>query len=365
MDDMSALGPGYVHVPSFGDAEKTLKIGVIGAGWIVRECHLPAYRKAGFTVHAIASRTQSAAERAAAEFGIPVVHCDWHELLDDPSVSVLDLAVPPDVQPEVIAEAVRHGSHLSGILAQKPLAMDTASAAEVVRLCGEAGILLSVNQNMRYDQSVRALRCLLQAGRLGEIYSAQITMHARVGWMPYAQAYARRALLIMSVHHLDTFRFLFGEPSRLIASVRRDPQVASDHIDGYAAYVLEYDSGLRAVSIDNCLTEIDQGIEWRVEGSSGIAKGTIGWMYHPHGAPSTIDFITTADPGRWFRPRWPERWFPDGFAAAMGQLLRAIASGTELEVSGTDNLRTMALVDAAYESARTGCAVGAATYLPA
>jgi predicted dehydrogenase len=220
MTGISTLGPGYVHVPRHGRAAKALKIGVIGAGWIVRECHLPAYRKAGFSVRAIASRTTAAAERAAAGAGIAVVHRDWHELLADPAIDVLDLAVPPDVQPQIIKAAVRHGDHIRGILAQKPLAMDTAAAAEAVRLCDEAGIALSVNQNMRFDQSVRALKSLLEAGRLGTVYSAQIVMHARVEWMPYAAHYQRRALLIMSIHHLDTFRYLFGEPARVLASGR-------------------------------------------------------------------------------------------------------------------------------------------------
>jgi predicted dehydrogenase len=357
-------GPDDAGLPAAGPAEKALKIGIAGAGWIVRECHLPAYRNAGFTVHAIASRNRQRAERVAAEFGIPNVYADTRELLEDPQVSVLDVALPPDVQPDVITRAVRHADHLRGVLAQKPLAMNAEAAAELVRLCKEAGLALSVNQNMRYDQSVRALKRLLDAGRLGEVYSAQITMHARVGWMPYAEHYRRRAILIMSIHHLDAFRFLFGEPARLLASVRRDPLVTADHIDGYAAYVLEYDSGLRAVAIDNCLTELDQGIEWRVEGSAGVAKGTVGWMHHPAGAPSTIDFTTAADAGKWSSPRWPQRWFPDAFEGTMGQLLRAVAAGSEPELSGEDNLRTMALVDAAYESARTGCAVTVADFLP-
>lgn len=360
--DLSILGDHYVHVPRFGAAERSTAIGVIGAGWIVRECHLPSYRKVGFEVHAIASRNPQAAAQLAADFSIPVVHADWRALLADPSVTVLDLAFPPDVQPGVIREALAHSDHIRGILAQKPLAMNSADAAEVVAMCRDAGVVLSVNQNMRFDQSIRALKSLLIAGRLGTIYSAQITMHARVVWMPYAEHYQRRALLIMSVHHLDCFRFLFGDPARIMATVRPDPLVAQDHIDGYAAYLLEYDDGLRAVGIDNCLTELDQGIEWRVEGSDGVAKGTVGWMNYPAGSPSTIDVMTKAEAGRWFSPRWAERWFPDAFAGTMGQLLTAVTTGADPEIRAEDNLRTMALVDAAYESARTGLAVSPAKF---
>jgi predicted dehydrogenase len=362
--DLSMLGDDYVHVPRFGTAERAIAIGVIGAGWIVRECHLPSYRKAGFEVRAIASRNPQAAAKVAADFSIPVAHEDWRALLADRSVTVLDLAFPPDVQPGVIRAALTQSDHIRGILAQKPLAMNSADAAEIVAQCRDAGVVLSVNQNMRFDQSIRAVKSLISAGRLGTIYSAQITMHARVSWMPYADGYRRRALLIMSVHHLDCFRFLFGDPARILATVRPDPLVAADHIDGFAAYLLEYENGLRAVGIDNCLTELDQGIEWRVEGSDGIAKGTVGWMNYPAGSPSTIDVMTKAEAGRWFSPRWQERWFPDAFAGTMGQLLEAVTTGADPEISAEDNLRTMALVDAAYESARTGLAVSPVTFLP-
>src|SRR4029077_20423273 len=125
----------------------------------------------------------------------------------------------------IVEHAVRHNDNLRAILAQKPLAQDTATAAEIVRICRDADIVLGVNQNMRYDQSIRALRTLLERGYLGTPLSAQVTMHARVHWMPYAETYERLALLIMSVHHLDTFRFLFGEPDRVIASVRRDHEL--------------------------------------------------------------------------------------------------------------------------------------------
>jgi predicted dehydrogenase len=211
---------------------------------------------------------------------------------------------------------------------------------------------------MRYDHSMRALKTLLTRGYLGEPVAAQIVMHARVQWMPYADEYERLALLIMSVHHLDVFRFLFGEPERLVASVRQDYARRQPHVDGMAIYVLEYRDGLRAVAIDNCLTTTDQGIEWRVEGTLGVAKGTIGWPDYPHGgSPSTIDFTTALQPGYWFRPRWEERWFPDAFSGTMGELMHALADGRDPSIGGRDNLRTMALVEAAYRAAAEGVAV--------
>ena len=101
----------------------------------------------------------------------------------------------------------------------------------------------------------------------------------------------------------------------------------------------------------------DLGIRWRVEGTTGMARGTIGWPSYPKRTPSTIDFTTTREPGRWFGPRWNEVWFPDAFAGPMGELLSALEEGRQPSISGEDNLQTMALVEACYTSAREHRAV--------
>ena len=332
-------------------------IGIIGAGFIVRDVQLPAYREAGFRVSAIASRTPDNARTLAATFGIERCHDDWHSLLADPEVAVLDLAMPPDRQLEVIRAAVQHGDHLRGILAQKPLGMNLAEAAEAVALCKTAGITLSVNQNMRYDQSIRTLKHFLDRGDLGTPVVAQIQMNVRLDWQPYAADYARQAMLIMSIHHLDAFRFLFGDPDRVSASTRPDEPPNARATDQVAISILEYGDGLRAVAVDNCYSWADKAISWRVDGTHGTANGTIGWPDFPWGSPSTFDFVSRADPDVWFRPRWGERWFPQAFVGTMGQLLRAIARSEEPAIDAEDNLRTMALLEAAYRSAAEGKAV--------
>ena len=109
--------------------------------------------------------------------------------------------------------------------------------------------------------------------------------------------------------------------------------------------------------------EKDIGIRWRVEGTEGLARGTIGWPDYPQPTPSTLDFTTTKQPGYWLSPRWNEVWFPDAFVGTMAQLLVALENRTEPEISGADNLKTMALVDACYLSAREHRAVPLAEIL--
>lgn len=344
---------------------KDFRIGCIGSGFIMADCHLVAYKQAGFHPVAIASQTKAHAARVAERHGLKV-HSTVEELLADKSIEVLDIAVPPDVQIDIIRAAVKQQGHLRGILAQKPLGVNYAQAKEIVQLCQQAGITLGVNQNMRYDHSIRALKCLLDRGLLGAPVLATIDMRAIPHWMPWQERQGWVTLRIMSIHHLDAFRYLFGDPVRVFCSTRPDPRTSKkfQHSDGICLYILEYATGLRAAAWDDVWAgpalegaEKDIGIKWRVEGLAGLARGTIGWPEYPNPTPSTLDFTTNHQPGFWFQPRWKEVWFPDAFVGTMAQLLCALEEGKQPEISGQDNLQTMALVDACYLSAQEHRAV--------
>jgi len=200
---------------------------------------------------------------------------------------------------------------------------------------------------------------------LGEPVLATIDMRAIPHWMPWQQRQGWVTLRIMSIHHLDTFRYLFGEPERVFASVRPDPRTAErfEHADGICLYILEYADGFRAAAWDDVWAgparegaAADLGIGWRIEGTGGMARGTIGWPDYPDGSPSTLDYTTTSSP-EWISPRWDEMWFPDAFIGPMADLLVALESGGRPSLSGEDNLGTMALVEACYLSAREHRAV--------
>jgi hypothetical protein len=287
------------------------------------------------------------------------VHATVDDLLDDPAVEVVDMAVPPAAQPEVLRRILAHPRRVRGILAQKPLAMSYAEARAIVEGCERAGVALQVNQNMRYDQSVRALRTLIDRGTLGAPVLATIEMRAIPHWMPWARDGRSLSTFIMSIHHLDTFRYWLGDPARVLASTRPDPRTKFPHEDGINSYILEYPDGARASSWDDvwngparegAASEI--GIRWRFEGTEGIAHGTIGWPGWPERVPSKLDYSTIHDQGRWHRPRWPEAWFPDAFAGTMAGLLRSLETGTEPDISGRDNLKTLALCEAVLAGAR-------------
>jgi predicted dehydrogenase len=343
------------HLPAT-PRKKDYRIGAVGAGFIMRDVQLVAYQNAGFKVVAIASQDLAEARAAAELRGIPRVCATWQELLADGSIEVLDIAVPPDVQPAIVHAALHH-KHIRGILAQKPLAMSYREAQGMVLACERAGVRFCVNQNMRYDQSIRALQTLLRRGYLGEPVLATIDMRAIPHWQSWLREYDRLTLFAMSIHHLDCFRFLFGDPESVYASARTDPRTTFAHRDGIVLYILEYPNGLRAAAWDDVWTgparegaAADIYIKWRVEGTAGMAQGTIGWPGYPARVPSTIDFTTQHEPGCWISPRWPQVWFPDAFEGTMGELLSCLEEGRESVISGRDNLNTIALVEACYRS---------------
>jgi predicted dehydrogenase len=356
--DPSNLG----HLPVLPE-RRDVGIGVVGAGFIVRDCHLVAYADAGFKVVGLTSRTLETARAVAALRGVPRVFETLDEMLDAPEVEVVDVAVPPDVQPGVIRRILDHPRRVRGILAQKPLAMSYPEAKALVDACAAAGVVLQVNQNMRYDQSVRALKTLIDRGTLGAPVLATIAMRAIPHWMPWARGGRSIATFIMSIHHLDTFRYWLGDPLRVLASTRPDPRTQFPHTDGINLYILEYEEA-RASSWDDVWcgparegAGAEIGIRWRFEGTKGLALGTIGWPGWPDRVPSTLDYSTIDDQGGWHRPRWPEAWFPDAFSGTMAGLLRALESGIEPDISGRDNLRTIALCEAVLKGAREHRAV--------
>lgn len=336
--------------------KKDFRIGVLGSGFIVNDCHLVSYRRAGFNPVAIASRSRENAARVAAHHNLPKVHDTYARLLDDPTIEVLDIAVPPQGQLELIKAACARKT-VRGILAQKPLGVNYAEAVEAVRCCEQAGIALAVNQNMRYDQSVRAAKTLLETGMLGAPVFATIDLRGVPHFMPWQEELGWVTLRIMSIHHLDCLRYWFGDPERIYCSTRSDPRTAYPHTDGICTSILEYASGLRCVVIDDIWTGPvregcpgDISLTWRIEGLDGLALGDIGWCKDPYTSPSSLRYAIKGA-AAFEQPSWPGSWFPDAFAGTMGQLLIALETGQEPAVGGRDNLKTMALIEAAYLSA--------------
>jgi predicted dehydrogenase len=161
----------------------------------------------------------------------------------------------------------------------------------------------------------------------------------------------------MSIHHLDVLRYLFGDPTSITTIARTDPRTTFAHKDGITVSTLRFPSGVLAVSMEDVWAGpakegggSDIYIKWRVEGTDGLATGTIGWPDYPNGSPSTLRYASKATKGEWIEPTWETMWFPHAFRGVMGQLQDALDKGRTPELDGADNVKTMALVEAGYRS---------------
>jgi predicted dehydrogenase len=326
---------------------RELGIGIVGAGTIVTNSHLPAYAEAGFRVAAIADRDLPKAERLAARFGVPKAYGSATELLADPAVDVVDLALPPDRQPEVALEAIAAGKHLQ---CHKPLAMSFGVAVEIVEAAAAAGVKLAVNQNARWLPGIRATGNLLREGVLGKPTGAAFDLAWRNEWESMDPQWLESADLTLRtdcVHHLDVCRFLFGEPEWVFACSWRNPgqlprgdtavHIALRHSDTLCATIRS--NGEKAIG--------ENWARWRVEGSGGLAFGTYAqYTHYGLAVPDEFEVVLRERPGCIFRPALRYTVIPHAFIATMAQLLIAVESGAEAESSGRDNLRTMRLVEA-------------------
>jgi len=332
-------------------------IGIVGAGGVVNYAHLPAYAQAGFKVVGITDKSRERAEKTAGAHKIPRVYSTVEELLGDPEVEIVDIAVYPWETVIVGEQAVRAGKH---VLCQKPLSDVYSSAAKLVALARDSGLKMAVNQQMRWTVGIRGTKQLLTQGWLGEPNYGTIQVHCHTDWSIWPWMYARNRLEIQnhSIHYIDSLRYLFGDPDRVFTSGSRMPGEPTK-AETRTLTIWEYDSGLRVlIDVNHGVWQDDRYAIFRFEGTEGIIKGTIGLMYnYPAGRPDTLEFMSKKSMGYWFSARNDYLWIPDAFMGPMGSLMRAIEDGSEALTSGSDNLKTLQVVFAQYRSMEEGRAV--------
>lgn len=326
-------------------------IGIIGAGGIVNAAHLPAYRKAGFNVIGLTDKDVDKANQTARDFEVPRVFPTVESLLEDPAVEIVDIAVPPWHQKELVRKATSAGKHL---LCQKPLSNVYAEAVEIVEMAEERGVKLAVNQQMRWDQAVRASRTLLNRGLLGEPASAVIDVSILTEWRawPWVLEAGGLDLMFHSIHYFDSMRSLFGDPARVWSSGASYPgHVATG--ETRTITVFEYSDTFRAlVSVNHNNWTDENFATLRIDGTEGYAAGTFGLLYdYPHGRPDTLSWSSRKiDARKTINHRFEERWIPDSFIGPMGELMASIEQDRLPETNGRDNLKTLQLVNAGYLS---------------
>jgi predicted dehydrogenase len=333
-------------------------IGIIGSGAVLDVAHLPVYRAAGIPVPAMWARNSGHAERLAKAHGIERVHATLDDLLADPDVSIVDIAVSPEAQVEFALRALDAGKD---VMCQKPFALDARDAERIAERAEALGRRVAVQQQMRFEEGILAARAMVRAGWIGEVTSVTFDVNiatdfASWGWLGTVP---RLEIYFHSIHYIDTVRAFLGEPVTVFGTQWRRPGQRPVG-ETRSVAVLVYPGDVRAVVQSNHENvAADNEARWRIDGTEGSIKGTIGLLYnYPHGRTSTLELFSRVLPtDGWLPYPVTGRWIPDAFLGPVGSLLRAIAEGGEPETSARDNLHTLRIVEALYASGATGQAV--------
>lgn len=333
-------------------------IAIIGAGAIVRDAHLPAYRQAGFEVVALYDRDIAKAQALAADFGIPTVCESLDAIAAIPDV-VFDVAVVPEANADVLAHLPRGAA----VLVQKPLGRTLAEAREIVEVCERRGLTAAVNFQLRFSPMMLAVRDAIERGLLGELLDVEVRLACRTPWelWPFMSNLDHVEVPMHSIHYLDLIRSLLGEPRSAMSRSVAHP----DHPtlrDARTSTILDFDTPIRCcLSLNHTYRYGPDGesATIRIEGTHGAAEVGLGLLLnYPNGEPETLRIVTDAAPGP--RSAWTEiplvgRWFPDAFIGTMSNLQRfAAGEDAVLHTAVADALRTMALVDACGRSNTQG-----------
>ncbi|HEY4463119.1 MAG TPA: Gfo/Idh/MocA family oxidoreductase [Streptosporangiaceae bacterium] len=338
--------------------EHRAPVAVVGAGAIVDVAHLPAYRRAGLEITGLFDLNRQRAHEVAARHGVPRVYTSLDELLGDEHVRVVDIAVAPQAQPGIVRQAIAAGKHLLG---QKPFVPDANTGDELIELAEQGGLLIAVNQQLRYDEGMAAARAMVEAGWIGEVTAMTFTVNVATDWTPWPWLVQSDRLEIMyhSIHYLDAIRAVLGEPGHVFCTGSRTPgQLAAGETRTISTLVFPGDArGLVHATHENRTG--DPEATFRIDGTDGSIKGTLGLLYdYPHGRPDTLEVSSRTVPtDGWLAYPVTSRWIPDAFAGPMGSLLRAMATGGQPYPTARDNLGTIRLVEALYTSMDSGHSV--------
>jgi len=338
--------------------EDSRNIIIVGAGGIVRDAHLPAYRKAGFRVAGIYDIDQPKAATLAAEYGIPVVYNSMSELKGASKNAVFDLATPPDAFTQLIS-CFAEGA---AVLLQKPMGRTLAEARAILMACRAKKLTAAVNFQLRFAPAIVRARQIIEQGEIGELHDMEVRVTAYTPWhlWTFLESAPRLEILYHSIHYVDLIRSFLGNPTRVYARTVKHP-AASNLAPTRTNIIMDYGDLVRANITTNHGHAYGQKhqesyVKW--EGTRGAIKVGLGVLLdYPKGRPDTFEFAIL-DTGK--EPEWKAEivagnWFPDAFIGSMTSLLDFVARKTAtLPTAVDDALETMAVVESAYESSDRG-----------
>jgi predicted dehydrogenase len=326
---------------------------IVGAGAIVRDAHLPAYRRLGFRVCGLYDIDPARARAAADAFAIATVFPTFDAATEKPG-AIFDVAVPGDRIAGVLERLPRGAT----VLMQKPMGPDLAAARRILAICAERELTAAVNFQLRFSPAMLALADLAGHGDLGDLVDIDVRVVIDQPWhlWTFLRGAPRVEVVYHSIHYIDAIRGLAGDPAGVYAKAVGHPSMP-DLRDTRSSIILDYGDRLRCSLVLNHTHRAGprhRASQMIVEGLRGAARVTWGVnLDYPAGPPDTME--VALDGGDWTPVPLRGSWFTEAFEGPMSNLQRFVA-GEDPTLIGSvnDAIRTMAVVEACYESSARG-----------
>jgi predicted dehydrogenase len=331
---------------------------IIGAGGIVHDAHLPAYRRAGFPVAAIVDLDAEKAAHLAQQFSSPFAGSSLEEARRKaPQDAVFDIAVPAGSILKILPELPDGAA----VLIQKPMGNNLAEAQQILALCQNKGLVAAINFQLRWAPVMYAAKCITTAGLLGDLHDMEVQVRVFMPWdlWSFLATSPRLEILYHSIHYIDLVRSWFGNPHRVLAKTMRNPQTPKLAATK-SSIIMDYGDWKRVFIVTNhghtFPDSQESFVQW--EGTEGALHAVMGVnLDYPTGKPDSLRYAARG--GHWRSLPTQGNWFPDAFAGSMGSLQAFVTGASnELPTRVEDAIDTMRVVEAAYiSSERDGVAL--------
>jgi predicted dehydrogenase len=325
----------------------------IGAGYFAPFQYEAWTRIPEVEIVGISNRTEERARALMTQYGIPRFYDNWREMLDAERPDFVDIITPPETHEEMCTFAAARGIH---IICQKPLAPGYDASRRIVE--HSAGVRFMVHENFRWQPWYRAVKAVQARSDIGEFTHVNFLMRMGDGWgedaylarQPFFRDYPRLLIYETGVHFIDTFRFLLGEVASVMAETKRlNPAIRGEDA---GLLLLRFRNGSTAIWDASRYNESEAESprftfgELRIDGTAG---------HLTMDASSAIRVKRLGQPAVALDYRRERKNFAgDCVYFLQRHFVECLLSGQEFESSGPDYLKNVRIVEAAYESARTG-----------
>src|SRR5215204_531362 len=351
-------------------------IGIIGTGF-ARTTQIPGFRDCmGAKVVAIASRNPDRAEVIAKEFGIEHVAANWQELVAHRDVDLVSVVTPPSTHMEITLAALEHRK---AVLCEKPMALNAGEAARMVENARSAGVLALVDHELRFLNSRRVMRGMLQTGAIGSVRHCNYVFRsdyrgiADRAWDWWSdETMGGGALGAIGSHVVDSFRWMLSaEVTKVLGMLTTHIKQRRDKSSG----------GMRAVTTDDeakLLFRFGDGPQTQeATGAASISVVESGKYENRLEISGTKGALMVEETGElWLSPLGSGTWRPvqvdqdhmaqgmrkgswsrgfTAFAVAICDAMRAGKTAVKDAATFTDGYRVQLVLDAIRASNESGC----------